>query len=268
MLGKSKNQNSSHGGMKNMLGQLRKGRPFATLILSLFLLLSLNTTAFGFGSGTSGPDVFAVQGMLKSMGYLSGEISGYYGPETVQGVKVFQKAYGLPVTGAVDDKTLQSILWAYGKLKVPAAPAPTPKSTPAPNPPPNSGYSLTPEEQQMVDLVNQARQQEGLAPLTVDMELSKTARLKSQDMVDKNYFSHQSPTYGSPFDMMKQFGISYSTAGENIACNQTVEAAHKALMESPGHRENILSKDFTHIGVGIVDGGSCGKMFTQQFIGK
>ncbi|MFH5182155.1 CAP domain-containing protein [Paenibacillus sp. TAB 01] len=254
-----------------MLGKWKKSKPLAVLLLSLLLLFSLSTSALGFGSDAKGPDVFAVQGMLKSMGYFPGEISGYYGPETVQGVKAFQKAYGLPVTGAVDDKTLQAILWAYGNLKLPKAPAPKeePAPAPAPNPPPSDNdSSLTPEEQQMVDLVNEARKQEGLQPLAVDPELTKTARLKSQDMVDKNYFSHDSPTYGSPFDMMKQFGISYSTAGENIACNQSVEAAHKALMESPGHRANILSKDFTHIGIGIVNGGSCGKMFTQQFIGK
>lgn len=120
----------------------------------------------------------------------------------------------------------------------------------------------------MADLINRARAEAGLPALTVDPQLANTARLKSQDMADKNYFSHQSPTYGAPYDMLKRFGISYKTAGENIACNQTVEVAHQDLMNSQGHRVNILSKDFTHIGVGIVNGGSCGKMFTQQFIKK
>jgi len=120
----------------------------------------------------------------------------------------------------------------------------------------------------MLDLVNAARQQAGLQPLAADPELVKIARLKSRDMIENNYFSHESPVYGSPFDMMKQFGISYRTAGENIACNQSVQAAHEALMNSPGHRANILNASFTHIGIGIVDGGPCGKMFTQMFIGK
>lgn len=120
----------------------------------------------------------------------------------------------------------------------------------------------------MVELVNKERQASGLAPLAVDPALVRTARLKSQDMVDKNYFSHQSPTYGSPFDMMRQFGITFRAAGENIACNQSVAAAHQAFMNSQGHRENILSPSFTQIGVGIVNGGPCGKMFTQQFIGN
>ncbi|MCC2683762.1 MAG: YkwD family protein [Paenibacillaceae bacterium] len=118
----------------------------------------------------------------------------------------------------------------------------------------------------MVDLVNAARKDAGLAPLSVNLELARTARLKSQDMVDKNYFSHDSPTYGSPFDMMSEFGIQFTAAGENIACNQTVTAAHQALMNSQGHRANILSKEYTQIGIGIVNGGQCGKMFTQQFI--
>jgi len=89
------------------------------------------------------------------------------------------------------------------------------------------------------------------------------------DMRDKNYFSHQSPTYGSPFSMMKNFGISYRTAGENIAAGQqTPQEVVTAWMNSPGHRANILNKSFTHIGVGYAKGGSYGHYWTQMFIGK
>lgn len=130
-----------------------------------------------------------------------------------------------------------------------------------------STSQLTADEKQMFDLVNKERQKAGVKPLEIDMRLVKTARLKSKDMIDKNYFDHNSPTYGSPFDMMKKFGISYNTAGENIAGNQTVQAAHTALMNSQGHRENILNPSYTKVGIGIVDGGPYGKMFTQQFIG-
>ncbi|MED4602323.1 peptidoglycan-binding protein [Paenibacillus validus] len=255
-----------------MFNRLRTKKTTLLLTIALLLSFAVSGTVFAFGKGAQGPDVYAVQGMLKSLGYFSGSISGYYGPVTENGVKRFQKAYGLPVTGAVDDKTLQSILWAYGNLKIPKkpapAPTPTPTPAPAPNPQPPSDNKLSAEEQQMIDLVNGARTQAGLPALTVDPQLSHVAKLKSQDMVDKNYFSHQSPTYGSPFDMMKQFDISYRNAAENIACNKGVEAAHQALMNSSGHRANILSNDFTHIGVGIVDGGPCGKMFTQMFISK
>lgn len=120
-------------------------------------------------------------------------------------------------------------------------------------------------EQKVVELVNEVRVQNGLSPLTLDPQLSEVARKKSQDMKDKNYFSHTSPTYGSPFDMMKQFGISYKTAGENIAMGQqTPETVMNAWMNSEGHRANILNGSFTQIGVGYVADGN---YWTQMFIG-
>lgn len=243
------------------------------VLICIALFCSSTTTVFAYGKGAKGPDVYAVQGMLKSLGYYGGPITGYYGNQTQSGVKAFQSKYGLPVTGNVDDQTLQSILWAYGNLKIAKKPTPTPTprpSQPVPTPIPQAPQTtgLTADEQQMLDLVNKERAAVGLSPLAVDLALTKTSRLKSQDMVDNKYFSHDSPTYGSPFDMMEKFGITYNAAGENIACNQSVQAAHEALMNSPGHKANILSKDYTHIGIGIVNGGPCGKMFTQQFIGK
>ncbi len=123
------------------------------------------------------------------------------------------------------------------------------------------------DEQQMVDLVNQEREQAGLAPLTVNDELTEVARVKAQDMIDNQYFAHESPTYGSPFQMMDHFGVTYQTAGENLAGNQTVESAHTSLMNSQGHRENILSNNYSEVGIGVVDGGPYGKMFVQLFKG-
>jgi uncharacterized YkwD family protein len=128
--------------------------------------------------------------------------------------------------------------------------------------------SLTADEQEMLRLVNEARSQNNVPPLEADLSLTNVARIKSQDMIDNNYFSHNSPTYGSPFDMMKSFNINYVQGGENIAGNRDVPAAHEALMNSPGHRKNILSPDFTHIGIGIQGGGQYGNMFTQMFISK
>ncbi len=113
--------------------------------------------------------------------------------------------------------------------------------------------------------MNKERAKQGLAPLTENKKLSDVARLKSQDMRDKKYFSHTSPTYGSPFDMIKSFGISYRTAGENIAMGySTPEKVMEGWMNSKGHRENILNASFTQIGVGYV---SDGHYWTQQFIG-
>jgi len=128
--------------------------------------------------------------------------------------------------------------------------------------------SLSAVEQEMLKLVNEARAQNNVPALIIDRELCNVARIKSQDMIDNNYFSHNSPTYGSPFDMMKDFGIEYVRAGENIAGNRNTANAHNALMNSPGHRKNILSADFTHIGLGIKDGGPYGMMFCQMFISK
>ncbi|WP_339215038.1 CAP domain-containing protein [Ornithinibacillus sp. FSL M8-0202] len=121
-------------------------------------------------------------------------------------------------------------------------------------------------EQEVVELTNQEREKNGLAPLKVDTELSKVAREKSRDMAASNYFSHNSPNYGSPFDMMKSFGITYRTAGENIAKGQrSPQEVVNAWMNSEGHRANILNSNFTHIGVGYVEQGN---IWTQQFIGK
>ncbi|BAF60352.1 Uncharacterized protein PTH_2171 [Pelotomaculum thermopropionicum SI] len=147
------------------------------------------------------------------------------------------------------------------------APQPTPQPSPSPAPAPTPSPILTADEQKMVDLVNQERVKAGLKPLVVDERLVKSARAKSQDMVDKNYFAHTSPSGVTPWDLMKAQGVTYRYAGENLAGNQTVERAHEALMNSPGHRENILNPNYTHIGIGIVRGGPYGAMFTQHFIG-
>ncbi|HLO03930.1 MAG TPA: CAP domain-containing protein [Symbiobacteriaceae bacterium] len=140
------------------------------------------------------------------------------------------------------------------------APAPTPTTT--------TTASMTAEEQQMLNLVNAERAKSGLAPLKADATLTKMARVKSQDMITNHYFAHQSPTYGSPFDMMKTFGVTYRSAGENIAGNQSVTAAFQAWMNSSGHRANILGSQYNYTGIGIVHGGPYGIMFTQEFVGR
>ena len=121
-------------------------------------------------------------------------------------------------------------------------------------------------EQEVTRLVNIERANAGLPALKNDWELARVAEYKSQDMHDKKYFNHTSPTYGSPFTMMKNFGITYKSAGENIAKGQNTAAeVVQAWMNSEGHRANILSKNFTHIGVGYVKDGN---YWTQMFIQK
>ena len=120
-------------------------------------------------------------------------------------------------------------------------------------------------EKEVIRLVNEIRAQYGLRELAENWELSRVARYKSQDMHDRRYFSHTSPTYGSPYDMMSAFGLSWRSAGENIAYGYpTPQAVVTAWMNSSGHRANILSAKYTQIGVGYVAGGN---YCTQMFIG-
>ncbi|MFP3916789.1 SafA/ExsA family spore coat assembly protein [Lysinibacillus telephonicus] len=121
-------------------------------------------------------------------------------------------------------------------------------------------------EQEVIRLVNVERANAGLPALKYDWELARVAEHKSQDMHDKKYFSHTSPTYGSPFTMMKNYGITYKSAGENIAQGQrTAQEVVNAWMNSAGHRANILNSNYTHIGVGYVADGN---YWTQMFIQK
>ncbi|MFQ3545946.1 CAP domain-containing protein [Halobacillus rhizosphaerae] len=121
-------------------------------------------------------------------------------------------------------------------------------------------------QEQVVQLTNKARKKQGLSALKIDPQVAKVAQTKANDMAKNNYFSHTSPTYGSPFQMMKQFGVSYHIAEENIAAGQqTPDEVVKAWLNSPGHRKNIMNKNVTHIGVGYAADGS---NWSQMFIGK
>ena len=158
----------------------------------------------------------------------------------------------------------------------PSTPSTTPQqkpesipSTPSTNPEQKPSTDFSSYQQQVLDLVNAERTKRGISALTLDSNLSSVATKKSQDMVNKNYFDHTSPTYGSPFDMMKQFGISYRTAGENIAKGQkTPQEVVTAWMNSEGHRKNILNPNFTNLGVGIAKDSKGTTYWTQMFIGK
>ena len=130
---------------------------------------------------------------------------------------------------------------------------------------PQQDSSVAAYEAEVIRLVNDIRQDYGLQPLTANWELSRVARYKSQDMLDNNYFSHTSPTYGSPFQMIRAFGLSYRTAGENIAKGYaSPQAVVNGWMNSSGHRANILNASYTQIGVGYV---AQGNYWTQMFIG-
>ncbi|MFP5110760.1 CAP domain-containing protein [Bacillaceae bacterium C204] len=144
-------------------------------------------------------------------------------------------------------------------------PAPAPKQPAQTQNTPTTG-AVSQYVQQVINLTNAQRSKNGLPALKADAQLNGVAQKKSLDMQQKNYFSHTSPTYGSPFDMMRDFGVTYKSAGENIAQGQrTPQEVVTAWMNSEGHRKNILSANFTHIGVGYE---ATGKHWTQMFIGK
>lgn len=187
---------------------------------------------------------------------------------------VYQKNCKNSTANNVNYSALQSRLNTLLKSKAgtSATKAPTTSkpagSTTKPAPAPTVSGDFAAFQKRVVQLVNAERAKQGLKPLTMNAQVNKTATLKSQDMAKLGYFDHNSPTYGSPFDMMKKYGISYRTAGENIAMGQTTpEQVMKGWMNSPGHRANILKASFTQIGVGVAKNSSGGIYWTQQFIG-
>jgi uncharacterized YkwD family protein len=132
----------------------------------------------------------------------------------------------------------------------------------------NMTSSMTSDEQEVFNLINKQRTANGLSALKVDSEVQRVAKIKAQDMVNKSYFSHNSPTYGSPFEMLQSFKVSYKTAGENIAGNTSNSGAVNAWMNSSGHKANILNSSFNYTGIGVVNSPKYGKIYVQMFIGK
>jgi uncharacterized protein YkwD len=120
-------------------------------------------------------------------------------------------------------------------------------------------------EKRMLDLVNRERQAQGLPTLAPDPELTEVARRHSADMFARGYFAHDTPEGISPFDRMRDSGVRFLTAGENLALAPTIEVAHTGLMNSPGHRANILRREFGRVGIGVMDGGMRGLMVSQEF---
>lgn len=120
-------------------------------------------------------------------------------------------------------------------------------------------------EETMLSLVNQEREKAGLKALTMSSQLRELAREYAKDMFARGYFSHYNPEGQSPFDRMDKKGIKYSAAGENLALAPNVQLAHQGLMNSSGHRANILSSNFGKVGIGVIDGGIYGEMFVQEF---
>ena len=126
---------------------------------------------------------------------------------------------------------------------------------------------LSSEEEEVLNLINIERKKEGLSELKASSELQKAAKLKAEDLVNNNYFSHTSPILGTPFEMLKNEGITYKYAGENLAGNETGIKAVKAWMNSPAHKDNILDEDYEYTGICVVDSEVYGKVYVQLFMG-
>ncbi len=170
---------------------------------------------------------------------------------------------------STQNKTTTQIETGSKEQTTTTAPRQSTTSPSSSSPSSSNSSSLSAIEMEVVNLVNKERKARGLQSLQVDPGAANVAGKKSLDMKNNNYFSHQSPTYGSPFQMLKQFGVSYRSAGENIAAGQkTAQEVMNSWMNSSGHRANILNPSFTHIGVGYVQGGSYGTYWTQIFIQK
>lgn len=278
---------------------MNRNIPKIAAILSLTVSLTLlghtadaKTSFTPLKKGMQSAKVLEVENMLSALKFsYKLKVDKIYNGYTAYNVKNFQKKYKLKQTGIVNQATYDKLKKQYDKLKQtgnnpktensqkpsnngqqpaasnpPTTPSPSPEQSQKPDWQVSLPSALNADEKAMVQLVNQARADQGLSPLQVDMKLEQAARTKAEDMIKSGYFSHTSPTYGSPFDMMKAFGISYRAAAENIAQNRTVEAGHQMLMNSAGHRANILNSSFSHIAIAVVDGGPYGKTFVQMFV--
>ena len=132
----------------------------------------------------------------------------------------------------------------------------------------NTSSTLPNTAETVLNLINEERKAQGITPLQIDDLLNSTAQAKATDMVKNNYFSHESPTYGSPFEMMQNAGITYRTAGENIAGNPSVENAVKSWLASESHKQNLLSNAYNYIGIGIEESPAYGYVIVAMFIGR
>ena len=153
---------------------------------------------------------------------------------------------------------------------VSSKPVTPPKPT---TPPSNNNQDMvlitgSANEQEVLNLINNARVKKGLPKLKLSKRLTEMARLKSDDMVKNKYFGHESKVYGSPFKMLKDFGIDYKEAGENIAGNPSIKDAVNSWLNSPTHAENIYSRGYNYIGIGVTKSSTYGYIITAMFIGK
>ncbi|EGW41424.1 CAP domain-containing protein [Desulfosporosinus sp. OT] len=202
-------------------------------------------------------------------------------PSPSQSIKIGQSNRGNVVSlkNILNQPTSSPVTVAPATPTTITSPTTTPTTTPSPTTSPTTAAPTTPtlpvipsvttitaDEQLMVDMINQERIAAGVSPVKLDLRLASVGRAKANDLKANNYFDHTSPTYGSPWAMMQQVGLTVGWAGENISANKSVASSMAALMLSPGHRANILDPRFTHVGVGITYGSAYGNLYVQEFL--
>lgn len=240
------------------------------LSLSIIVLLSGVTSASGFGYNYNSPTNYQVNSDFYDT--YTGRNYNYNWQVTVWNNPWMNKntnTPSAPVNPQPEQAKPEAPKTETPKPIVPKPEVPNLPETNKPLPPtapPATSTNMSQMETEVVRLVNIERQKNGLSSFTVNGKLSDVARMKSKDMASNNYFSHQSPSYGSPFEMMKSFGISYKTAGENIAKGyNSAESVVRGWMNSQGHRENILNPSFNTIGVGAYTSSNGTIYWTQMF---
>ncbi|MGG1573873.1 LysM peptidoglycan-binding domain-containing protein [Fictibacillus sp. NRS-1165] len=257
---------------------------FKTAALSLTAFLSMTTAAFAASPYTAKPgdSIYKIarthqtsvktimnMNLLHQTMILPGQVlyvpdhSSLYNVRYGDTLYTISKKYGLSLQSLLlENRQVRnaSLLYPGQIIELPSSQTTAGQTATQKPVAPETGLSANAKE--VASLVNQERNKQGLSPLTLNTKLSNVAKIKATDMVEHNYFSHTSPTYSSPFDMMRTFGISYSAAGENIAEGQrSPQQVMQDWMNSPGHRQNILSSNYSQIGVGYYEGA-----WVQMFI--
>jgi uncharacterized protein YkwD len=241
---------------------------FSVKIVMSLLIVSLIATSFG--------GAFATAAFAADLGEETSAVeSGAKADKAVVGGLLALGLFFALKGGGKSSSSSDSAKTTPGQpASTQSAPTPSVSTQPTPSQTvsnqPNASVStsssgLTAEEQKAFSLMNADRAASGLPALKINTKLVSLARTYAQDMMNRNYFSHYNPEGQSPFDRMSQAGIRYQYAGENLAINTGVEAAEKAFMNSPGHRANILSPNYSEIGIGVRRSGSS-VYVVQEFI--
>ncbi len=257
--------------------------------ISDFYIVQLTTNEVGLihksyikQSGSSLPQALVYENLGKSYAYIKGNSTNVRGGPGTNFKSLARLSKGVKVqiigkigqwnmivtennlVGMIRQDLLSKTAVSTTTPTTPTTPTPTTPTQPSTTTP----KPATSEAQTIFNLINNARKANGIALLSYDATLNNVAQIKSNDMVANNYFSHTSPRYGSPFAMMQGFGVTYKTAGENIAGNPSLQGAFDAWMNSEGHRKNILSSAYNYIGIGVTKSSTYGYVISTMFIGR